>query len=387
MDLRDLLVLQKGYRNLVEARQHYQNRQDGGPGSGNWGHAGRPGQPGGSAKGGGKRFRLSTPDGGFASLAAAYKENAKHSKEHPEPPKPKEPEKPKKSYEELKADRKAADKEVKAAILKFNEKLFASKEDAEKAFEEYKAAAEKSHAITREMFKSIDDCKDIDDVNAYVKAQGFFKEGISEVGIDYYQLNLENDLSNLSRLEFESAKNVVKAYEKVFDTYPEFKGQFNNVTAKTLSPGVYGDCQTMAGGKANGRIRINSSLTHEQFEKDMAHDVAAHHHPKVSSAYSAEEVTMIHELGHAVDGYISEHYTTHTGSIKTDTFATDALKYASDQLGMTQAATKRSVSNYAKANNREFFAEAFMEAMCSDSPSKAALAVKEYMETTLGGSK
>lgn len=55
--------------------------QDGGPGSGNWGHAGRPGKLGGSGKGtGGKQHRLSTPSGGFTSRAQAEKENRQRSK-------------------------------------------------------------------------------------------------------------------------------------------------------------------------------------------------------------------------------------------------------------------------------------------------------------------
>lgn len=54
---------------------------DGGPGSGNWGHAGRKGKLGGSGKGtGGKKYRLTTPSGGFTSRAQAEKENKQRSK-------------------------------------------------------------------------------------------------------------------------------------------------------------------------------------------------------------------------------------------------------------------------------------------------------------------
>ena len=53
---------------------------DGGPGSGHWGHAGRPGEIGGSTEGGGVAFRLTTPSGGFTGLNGAYKENEKHNK-------------------------------------------------------------------------------------------------------------------------------------------------------------------------------------------------------------------------------------------------------------------------------------------------------------------
>lgn len=55
---------------------------DGGPGSGNWGHAGRPGKIGGSAKGGGKANRTGSKESGFSSEAkkrAAEKKAAKES--------------------------------------------------------------------------------------------------------------------------------------------------------------------------------------------------------------------------------------------------------------------------------------------------------------------
>lgn len=42
---------------------------DGGPGSGNWGHVGRPGKVGGSGKGGGKQHRTGTKESGFSSKA------------------------------------------------------------------------------------------------------------------------------------------------------------------------------------------------------------------------------------------------------------------------------------------------------------------------------
>lgn len=47
---------------------------DGGPGSGNWGHGGRPGKRGGSTGGGGKQHRTGTKESGFSSEA---KERAK----------------------------------------------------------------------------------------------------------------------------------------------------------------------------------------------------------------------------------------------------------------------------------------------------------------------
>ncbi len=78
---------------------------DGGPGSGNWGHKGRPGIRGGSGPGGGVAYRLNTPSGGYTGLVGAYKENEARNKENgggkAEPKKSEEPKKKSKFEEAL----------------------------------------------------------------------------------------------------------------------------------------------------------------------------------------------------------------------------------------------------------------------------------------------
>ena len=54
-------------------------RKDGGPGSGNWGHAGRPGEIGGSEEGGGVHNRMNEKNGGYTSWS---KNRNKLSKQH-----------------------------------------------------------------------------------------------------------------------------------------------------------------------------------------------------------------------------------------------------------------------------------------------------------------
>lgn len=73
---------------------------DGGPGSGNWGHQGRPGIKGGSGPGGGVAYRLNTPSGGYTGLVGAYKENEAWNKANgkTEPKKNEEPVKEKSQF-------------------------------------------------------------------------------------------------------------------------------------------------------------------------------------------------------------------------------------------------------------------------------------------------
>ena len=61
MKKHDILMMVEVIRIKKDLRQR---RMDGGSGSGNWGHEGRPGEIGGSAEGGGKHNRLNDPDYG-----------------------------------------------------------------------------------------------------------------------------------------------------------------------------------------------------------------------------------------------------------------------------------------------------------------------------------
>jgi len=60
-------------------------RDDGGPGSGNWGHAGRPGKKGGSSGGGGAHNRMGSSEEGYTSFSKEKKKMAKpHKLSHEE---------------------------------------------------------------------------------------------------------------------------------------------------------------------------------------------------------------------------------------------------------------------------------------------------------------
>lgn len=54
--------------NTIRIRHDLRRRMDGGPGSGNWGHAGRPGERGGSAEGGGAHNRQTNTKGSYTSF-------------------------------------------------------------------------------------------------------------------------------------------------------------------------------------------------------------------------------------------------------------------------------------------------------------------------------
>lgn len=78
MDREELLALE----DRVEEIRRRRMNSDGGPGSGNWGHRGRPGVRGGSMPGGpGKAARIQNPDGSFTSIAKNRKAAGKKKPE------------------------------------------------------------------------------------------------------------------------------------------------------------------------------------------------------------------------------------------------------------------------------------------------------------------
>jgi hypothetical protein len=64
---------------LERIRKSLRQRMDGGKGSGNWGHEGRPGEVGGSAEGGGNHNRMNDTSGGYTSWS---KNRDKLAKQH-----------------------------------------------------------------------------------------------------------------------------------------------------------------------------------------------------------------------------------------------------------------------------------------------------------------
>lgn len=390
---------------LVAAQKWYMERLDGGPGSGNWGHSGRPGVRGGSGAGGGAAYRLTTPTGGYTGLVGAYKENVARSKNGnggKTAQKSAEQKNSKLSRTDFDKEYAERDNSVKNLQSQITKKLNSynepSRQEQEYLFSQYKEAAEKRNELARKQFSAVDDCESVNDVNAYMRAQGFFKEGVVEKEymtiLGFKQTKTETLMCNevdLNGCDAESAKGICKAYEMAFNEFPEVKGKLYGIQAKKLMTGVMGQCITMdAAGHANGSISVNTDYvgSSDRVNNAYANCVKRGFHPEIRQEISGAQVTVVHEIGHAIDGYISETYTNHTGEKQTDTFATDVLRKVSKKNRMTQKAIKESISGkkgYAVNNNREFFAEAIASALCGSNPSQTAKDVLEETKAMVKG--
>ena len=383
---------------LVSAQRRYMEHLDGGAGSGNWGHSGRPGYRGGSGAGGGVAYRLTTPSGEYTGLVGAYKENEKHTGAHGGGGGSKA------DYGTLRKRRDEANVKVKDMASRFST---SEGQKREEVLKEYQDAKKKKDAITKEMFKTVDDCKDVQDVSDFMSAQGYFREGISS-GTGLYQsftgepFEVQRDTSvlgneiDLSGVSFEGAKNVVRAYDRVFETYPELKGQLDGVAVANLGRRTFAQCAVPSGDRIGGMIQLNKAFfrDHDTIEKAKEYDVRKGYGAETGRA-SAEEAIVTHELGHALDSYISKKYTNHKNydpgrkrdnKTKQDNFGSDALEYARKTMKEKyKSDVQKSVSEYATSNPYEFFAESFANGVLSDNPKPASKAVLEYIRKTMRG--
>lgn len=170
---------------------------------------------------------------------------------------------------------------------------------------------------------------------------------------------------------------VYNQHKKVFDKFPELKGQFKAPTVGNVDGGQ----AQYLGGTGSGQITLNKSTfkDYEMYKRMYQDSVAAGHFPKGLNADSA----IMHEMGHAIDDYLT--MDKYAGGFNKKTLMpidssqmlrTQVLK----ELKMNQGNVGEHLSNYATKNNKEFFAEAFSEYMNSNSPRPVARVFGEKLE-------
>lgn len=486
MDFQGIKKLQEQIKKLVL-------NTDGGYGSGNWGHVGRPGKRGGSGAGGGRMNRITTSEGKYESLSSIWKAEKEYSKKRQavmdksgeiakkaaetialknemqsakymleyEGRKKKAVEDAKKAVEGLppkddlivrrdqitmeldahnilkeKDERQHAvhrcppgeerDKareeylewrdnhwsEIEAATDKQN-RLFAEYKqvdenlmkyqmaeqrlrandadkidsflekarkdyaDAEakynKANEEVTAMTKERNAMAAGLFNNVDDCKNPTDVGMYLQSKDYFEAGISSNGI--YGGVRDTSQPNLHGLSTDVAKDVAKGYDRVMNEFPELQGKIRAPGAADLGAGTYAQCQMSTGEMTVGTTLMGDS---ESIANHYAKDVESKWHPKYDeSRYSPSEAVVCHELGHALDGYISK--LPGSGVQAGKYFSDEIVKEVKKETGFkTYGDMKSTVSRYAQEIGRnggrhvEFFAECISEYLTSADPSEAA---------------
>lgn len=132
---------------------------------------------------------------------------------------------------------------------------------------------------------AVDRLTSIPQMNRWLRNQDWFQPG-SQI--------------SLNGVDLEAARGIAKAYQQVFDRYPQLKGIFSGVKSFDLGSGTYADCNL-----ATGQIRVSNTMYRrlQELERSYARDIRANWHP----AGTDWAAILTHEIGHAIDGYITQH--------------------------------------------------------------------------------
>lgn len=189
----------------------------------------------------------------------------------------------------------------------------------------------------------------------------------------------------LDGCDLDSAKSIASAYQQIFEKYPQLKGKFGAVTAKDLGSGIYAQCFL----RSDGRVEVNNASgfysNWSNVVKSYEWDISSNWHPFGTTA----ESVVTHEVGHAIDGYLSK------SGILGGYNAAGEYRYASSllrskvmkQCGLTVKDSASAVSRYGSTNPQEWFAEAFAEYITSANPRPVAATLGKEIERLLKGVK
>jgi SPP1 gp7 family putative phage head morphogenesis protein len=230
--------------------------------------------------------------------------------------------------------------------------------------------------ITSSKMKTIDDCQSVYEAVDLMKNQNWFRTQV--IGNTSYNTN---ELIDLDGVDLESAKSIYRTHEKLFDKFPQMKGKLNSINSAKLDGLTYAQCHygLGAGGIAVNRSHFGNS---ESLAKSYARDLASNFHPQGTTW----ESIVMHELGHAVDDYLT--HTLHLAGFngwKPKTVSGMLRPKVMKATGFKVSDTYSQVSGYATKDAQEWFAECFAEYMDSDNPRPVAKKFGEMLEEILKG--
>lgn len=180
--------------------------------------------------------------------------------------------------------------------------------------------------------------------------------------------------ADLTGVPLEVAEKIRERYNNVIDRYPDLVGKFKTLGIKEKGGNTYASCYVH-----NGDINVNVQYfgDTDKLAKSYERDLATGFHPAGTDAYSI----ITHEIGHAVDGYMTYRGVAEMGSGFNFKHASTVIrKRALKELKMALKDVPTEVSRYGAKNDAEFFAEAFAEFMDSSSPRPIAKKVGEIID-------
>lgn len=227
--------------------------------------------------------------------------------------------------------------------------------------------------------KTVDDCTTVEEVEELMKQQGWFNS--QTINGTVYDTN---ETLTLKGCDLDSAKAIYKAHERVFTRLPDMVGNLNSVNARVLKGGTYAQCHV---GLGHGGIDVNTRYFGDvaKLEAQYARDLAAGFH----CARTQYGSIVVHELGHAVDDYLTN--TLQAVGMKNHWQPKYVSAYLRPKVmkacGLKVSDTYSAVSGYATKDHFEWFAECFSEWVDSPDPRPVAKEFGKQLMELIGGLK
>lgn len=229
------------------------------------------------------------------------------------------------------------------------------------------------------IMKTVDECTTVEEVEALMKEQGWFYQTTLPNGKPFDG----NQLLSLQGCDLDTAKAIFKAHENVFNRLPVLRGQLNSINAQKLSAGTYAQCSY---GLGRGGISVNTSYFSdvEKLTRIYANDLAHGFHP-AGTTYGS---IVTHELGHAVDDYLSViHQLAGLNGWRAKKVSAYLRPKVMKACGLKVSDTRTAVSGYATQDAQEWFAECFCEWMDSENPRPVAVEFGKQLLELMKGMK
>jgi hypothetical protein len=227
--------------------------------------------------------------------------------------------------------------------------------------------------------KTVDDCTTTEEVQDMMKEQNWFRSATIR-GTVYNT----NETLSLDGIDVGVAKSIYKVHDTLFTKYPQLVGKLNSISSAKLSGGTYAQCSF---GLGHGGVTVNKQYygNLESLKKHYESDLASGFHP-AGTDYTA---IVMHELGHAVDDYLSytEMALGMVNSWKPKIVSADLRPKVMKACKLKISDIGKNVSGYATKDAQEWFAECFAEYMCSDEPRPVAAEFGKQLEEVMKGVK
>ena len=193
---------------------------------------------------------------------------------------------------------------------------------------------------------------------------------------------------NLKGVDPDLADSTVKNIEMVINRYPTTKDAYAGFTTDEPSPGYFsseGKEGVMACYSTSTKmIHLNNKYysNKEEFEKKYKNSVEKKHSPEGTTVDSV----IVHEMGHAIDRYLSlqtmDAFKVNWGadSVSTRLWNNNIKNAKKKGEPLTGKSITDGLSRYATKNAEEYFAEGFSEYMTSSNPRPMAQKVGKHME-------